>query len=52
MEYTEQELVAVARREKNTRRGYLVVNRLQGKHIPAPPHSAFEMFDMLASRLK
>lgn len=51
MEYTEQELVAVAKREKNTRRGYLVVNRLQGKHIPVSPGKALAMFDCLAELL-
>ena len=32
--YTEKQLVAVAKRENNTKRNYLVVNRLQGKHVP------------------
>ncbi len=50
--YTETDLVGIAKRDNNPKRNYLVVNRLQGKHIPVPPHSAFEMFDMLAGRLK
>ena len=49
--YTETDLVGIAKRDNNPKRNYLVVNRLQGKHIPVPPHSAFEMFDMLAGRL-
>ena len=50
--YTETDLVGIAKRDNNPKRNYLVVNRLQGKHIPVPPHSAFEMFDMLAGRLE
>lgn len=46
--YTEQELVAVAKRENNTKRPYLVVNRLQGKHIPASPGKMAAMFQELA----
>ena len=32
--YTENEIVAVAGRVNNTKRNYLVVNKLQAKHIP------------------
>lgn len=49
--YTEKDLVRVARREKNNRRKYLVVNRLQGKHIPADPAKTLAMFDELARPL-
>lgn len=48
MTYTEQELVCIAKRENNKKRNYLVVNRLQGKHIPVSPGKAFAMFDQLA----
>ena len=48
MRYLEEELVAIAKREKNVKRNYLVVNRLQGKHIPVKPEKALEMFDSLA----
>ena len=34
MEYTEKDLVKIAKRENNTKRNYLVVDPLQGKHIP------------------
>lgn len=46
--YTEKQLVRVARRENNTKRTYLVVNRLQAKHIPAVPCETLAMFDELA----
>ena len=51
MTYIEQEFVSVAKRENNPKRNYLVVNRLQGKHVPVAPERAFEMFDALADRL-
>lgn len=41
-------IVAVAKRENNTKRGYLVVNQLQGKHIPVAPDKALGMFQALA----
>lgn len=51
MSYTEQELVSVARRENNRKRSYLVVNRLQGKHVPVSPGEALRMFHRLADLL-
>ncbi len=50
--YTEAELVRIAKRENNTRRKYLVVNRLQGKHIPVSPKEALQMFCSLAELIK
>lgn len=50
--YTERELVQVARRENNTRRNYLVVNRLQAKHVPVSPGQTMAMFDRLAELLR
>ena len=50
--YTEAELVRIAKRENNTRRKYLVVNRLQGKHIPVSPKEALQMFHSLAELIK
>ncbi len=51
VKYTEQELAAVAKRENNKKRGYLVVNRLQGKHVPVSPGKALRMFGSLAELL-
>lgn len=51
VKYTEQELAAVAKRENNKKRSYLVVNRLQGKHVPVSPGKALRMFDSLADLL-
>ena len=50
--YTEKDLVAVAKRENNTKRKYLVVNRLQGKHIPVDPRKSLAMFAELAKQVK
>lgn len=50
--YTEKDLVAIAKRENNKKRGYLVVNRLQGKHLAVSPKEAFQMYGELADRLK
>ena len=45
--YTEQDLIKIAKRENNKKRPYLIVNKLQAKHIPTAPSQAFKMFDAL-----
>lgn len=50
--YTEKELVRIAKRENNNKRKYLVVNRLQGKHIPVRPCEALAMFRALADTIR
>ncbi len=50
--YKENDWIGIAKRENNTKRSYLVVNRLQGKHVPVSPQAAFGMFDALAEKLK
>lgn len=50
--YTEQSLVRIAKRENNNKRNYLVINRLQGKHIPVRPHEALAMFHALADKVR
>lgn len=50
--YTEDMLVRIAKRENNTKRNYLVVNPLQGKHIPVIPGQALELFQNLAKLVK
>lgn len=50
--YTEKQLAAVAKRENNTKRSYLVVNRLQGKHIPVSPEQFFDMTKELAGQVQ
>ncbi|MCM1044252.1 MAG: phosphoribosyltransferase family protein [Candidatus Gastranaerophilales bacterium] len=50
--YAESDLVKIAKRENNKKRNYLVVNPLQGKHIPVSPQKALQMFSELANHLK
>ncbi len=50
--YLEKDLVRVARRENNNKRGYLVINTLQGKHLPAPPGAALRQFGRLAALVR
>lgn len=50
--YSESELVTIARRENNNKRNYLVINKLQGKHIPTAPSKALKMFYELAKLVK
>lgn len=49
--YDENQLVRLAKRDNNTKRAYLLVNPLQGKHIPVSPKNALEVFEDLAQRL-
>ena len=42
-EYTEHELLKLAKRFHNTKRTYLLVDPLQGKHLPVRPSDALEM---------
>ncbi len=52
MEYVENDLVRIAKRENNNKRNYLIVNPLQGKHIPVSPSKALELFSNLAKTLE
>lgn len=52
MKYTKKDLVAIAKRENNTKRNYLVVNPLQGKHVPVSPTRALKLFASLAEELR
>lgn len=50
--FKDTELVRLAARENNTKRGYLIVNPLQGKHMPVDPKKTLKMFEELASQVK
>lgn len=50
--YKEADLVCIAKRENNEKRKYLVVNRLQGKHVPVKPGESLEMFERLAESIE
>lgn len=50
--YTEADLVRIAKRENNRKRNYLVVDPLQGKHVPVAPGKALQVFSELAGFLE
>ncbi len=46
------DMVSIAKRENNNKRKYLVVNKVQGKHIPVSGAAALDVFDSLAEKLQ
>lgn len=52
MNYQQKDLVRIAKRENNTKRSYLVVDPLQGKHVPVEPSKALNLFKSLAETLQ
>lgn len=51
MSYTRDDLLRLAKRHHNTKRTYLLVDPLQGKHIPVSPKAALSMMDALGEKL-
>lgn len=49
--YTAEETLRLAKRVHNTKRSYLLVNPLQGKHLPVSPRKALEMMWVLGNQL-
>ena len=52
MNYQQKDLVRIAKRENNTKRSYLGVDPLQGKHVPVEPSKALNLFKSLAEKLQ
>ena len=52
MNYQQKDLVRIAKRENNTKRSYLVVDPLQGKHVPVEPSKALNLFKSLAEKFQ
>ena len=50
-QYSEKEVLRLARRIHNTKRSYLLVNPIQGKHVPVSPQKTFEMSHALGELL-
>lgn len=50
--YTPEQTLRVAKRFHNAKRPYLLVNPLQGKHIPVSPTRALEMMEALGGQLR
>lgn len=51
-EYTRHSILRIAKRYKNSKRSYLLVNPLQAKHIPVKPSDALTMMRALGNKLK
>ena len=51
MEYREEDLMRLAKRVNNAKRAYLIVNPLQGKHVPVSPTAALTMMGALGTLL-
>ena len=51
MIYKSEDVLRIAKRHNNSKRSYLLVNPLQGKHIPVRPSSALEMMKTLGSKI-
>ena len=49
--YTADDVLRVAKRFNNKKRNYLLVNPLQGKHLPTSPTAALEMMDALGFKV-
>lgn len=49
--YTADDVLRIAKRFHNTRRNYLLVNPLQGKHLPTSPTAALEMMNTLGKQV-
>lgn len=50
--YTAVDVILAAKREANTKRPYLLVNPLQGKHVPVRPDAALGLFDALGEKCR
>ena len=51
-EYLIEDLVCVAKRENNSKRAYLYVNPIQGKHIPVNPEKPLRLYKKMARMLE
>lgn len=46
------EIIGIANRYNNKKRSYLLVNKIQAKHIPTKPNEALELFSELGKKIK
>lgn len=47
--YNEEDFIRIAKRDNNTKRTFLLVNPLQGKHLAVSPVTALQVFKTLAT---
>lgn len=52
MDFKLCDLIKVAKRENNTKRSYLYVNPIQGKHIPVSPSLSLKLFSVMADQIE
>ena len=52
MNYTADSIIRIAKRMSNPKRHYLVVNPLQGKHLPVHPKDALAMMHALGTKVR
>ena len=50
--FEKDDLIRIAKRENNSRRSYLYVNPMQGKHMPVSPSLSLRLFAALAEKLE
>ncbi|MBE6035771.1 MAG: phosphoribosyl transferase [Clostridiales bacterium] len=51
MNYTEKDILNIAKRENNNKRKFLLVNPLQGKHLPVSPAKTIKLIRELANKV-
>lgn len=51
-QYTIEDVLRIAKRYRNTKRSYLLVNPLQAKHLPADPQQALALMETLGESLR
>lgn len=51
MQYISEQILRLTKRWNNSKRSYLLVNPLQGKHIPASPAASWEMMHCLGAQV-
>ena len=51
MNYTNHDLITIAKRDNNTKRQFLLVNPLQGKHLHVSPKKSLALFETLAKKV-
>ncbi|MDE6314444.1 MAG: phosphoribosyltransferase family protein [Lachnospiraceae bacterium] len=49
--YKEEDLITIAKRDNNTKRPFLLVNPLQGKHLAVSPSVSVQLFETLAHQV-
>lgn len=50
--YDQEALLVLAQRDNNSKRKFLLVNRLQGKHLATDPKEALQLFALLGEKVK